>query len=201
MRKLKLMHIHQWQPARLIAFSIMGISAAYGQSATNPLQLLVETSAKRLVVAGKVALSKWDSGTAVEDGPREAQVIAGAVRAAEAKGLDPALVSNFFKAQIEANKIVQYAMLADWQRAGAAPTHAPINLVTTIRPELDRIQIDLVAELGGIATVRNSKTCHADVAKAVGEYVSAHSDAFWPRYAVALDRAMAPVCPINTTRP
>jgi chorismate mutase len=35
-----------------------------------------------------------------------------------AKGLDEASVSNFFNSQIEANKFVQYTLLADRYRAG-----------------------------------------------------------------------------------
>jgi len=45
------------------------------QSATNHLQRLVEISAQRLVVAERVALAKWDSGTLVENASREAKVI------------------------------------------------------------------------------------------------------------------------------
>ena len=78
----------------------------------------METTAHRLVIGEQVALAKWDSGKAVEDAPREAQVIQAAVKVGVAKGLDEASVSNFFNAQIEANKFVQYALLADWYRSG-----------------------------------------------------------------------------------
>ena len=78
--------------------------------------------------------AKWDSGKAVEDAPREAQVILGAVKDGAAKGLNGASVSNFFNAQIEANKIVQYALLLADGIAGKAPDHAPVDLVKAIRP-------------------------------------------------------------------
>jgi chorismate mutase len=58
--------------AGLIAFTIIGTSAARGQTAVDRLQSLVETSARRLLIAQQVALAKWDSGTEVEDLPREA---------------------------------------------------------------------------------------------------------------------------------
>ena len=51
-------------------------------------------------MAERVAWAKWDHGTAVEDPKREAQVIIGAVKEGESRGLDPIFVSNFFKAQI-----------------------------------------------------------------------------------------------------
>jgi chorismate mutase len=146
------------------------------------------------MIGEQVALAKWDSGKPVEDAPREVQVILGAVKDGVAKGLDEASVSNFFSAQIEANKIVQYALLADWYRAGQAPKHAPIDLLKEIRPQLDEVQKSLITELADTAAVRTSKTCHADVAKAVGKYVATHGHGGGPINAVTLDRALAGAC-------
>jgi chorismate mutase len=180
--------------AGLIAFTIIGTSAACGQTAIDRLQSLVETSARRLLIAQQVALAKWDSGAAVEDLPREAQVITGAVRDGVSRGLDPTSVSNFFKAQIEANKVIQYSLLADWRRAGRAPPQAPIDLVATIRPELDHVQAALIAELADTVAIRASTTCRADVSKAVGKYVLVHKHKVGPLQLIALDRALAASC-------
>jgi chorismate mutase len=180
--------------AGLIAFAIIGTSAARGQSAIDRLQPLVETSARRLLIARQVALAKWDSGAAVEDLPREAQVIRDAVRGGDSRGLDSTSVSNFFKAQIEANKIIQYSLLADWRRSGRAPAHATIDLVATIRPELDRVQTALIAELADTVAIRASTTCRADVAKAIGKYILKHKHEIRPLQSVALDRALAASC-------
>lgn len=43
------------------------------QNAVDQLQPLVETSARRLVIAQQIALAKWDDGAAVEDAPRIAK--------------------------------------------------------------------------------------------------------------------------------
>jgi chorismate mutase len=180
--------------AGLIAFAIIGTSAARGQSAIDRLQPLVETSARRLLIARQVALAKWDSGAAVEDLAREAQVITGAVRDGLSRGLDPTSVSNFFKAQIEANKVIQYSLLADWRRAGRAPAHAPIDLVATIRPQLDHVQAALIAELADTVAIRASTTCRADVAKAIGKYVLVHKHEVGSLQSSALDRALAASC-------
>jgi chorismate mutase len=118
------MPLNRRKLAMILAFAIIGTSAARGQSAIDQLQPLVETSARRLLIAEQVALAKWDSGAAVEDLPREALVIRAAVRDIDSRGLDPTLVSNFFKAQIEANKVIQYSLLADWRPSGRAPAHA-----------------------------------------------------------------------------
>jgi len=112
------MHFHLKQLAIVVAFAIGGRGAAYAQNAVEQLQPLVQTTAHRLMIGEQVALAKWDSGKAVEDAPREAQVILGAMKDGVAKGLDEASVSNFFNSQIEANKFVQYTLLADWYRAG-----------------------------------------------------------------------------------
>jgi chorismate mutase len=89
---------------------------------------------------------------------------------------------------------VQYGLLADWHRSGRAPAHAPINLVATIRPQLDQLQSALIAELKEAAPIRASATCSVDVAKAVGKYVTAHKRDVGPLEAIALDRALAATC-------
>jgi chorismate mutase len=191
------MELNMRKLAMVLAFTIIGTSAARGQGAIDRLQPLVETSARRLLIAKQVALAKWDSGAAVEDLLREAQVIRDAVRDGVSRGLDPASVSNFFKAQIEANKVIQYSLLADWRRSGRAPAHAPIDLVATIRPELDSVQTALIAELADTAAIRASTTCRADVAKAIGKYTLEHKHEGEPLQSIALDRALAASCTFN----
>ena len=188
------MHFNSWRLA-IVATCILGeISVGYAQNAVERLQPLVETTAHRLMIGEQVALAKWDSGKAVEDAPREAHVIQGAVTDGVAKGLDEASVSNFFNAQIEANKLVQYALLADWHRAGKAPEHAPVDLVKNIRPQLDEVQKSLIAELVDTVEIRKSKTCYADIAKAVEKYLSTHAQGSGPITAATLDRALAGAC-------
>ena len=172
----------------------MAWGAAAGQSGVGQFDPLVRTSARRLAIAEQVALSKWDSGAAVEDAPREAQVIQGAVTAGETRGVDAASVTNFFKAQIEANKLVQYSLLAGWRRDGGAPTHASINLAGIIRPELDRLQAELVAELVDTKEIRSGANCQAEMATAVGKYVAAHRKETSKLTEIALDRALSESC-------
>src|SRR5262245_882845 len=62
---------------------------------------------ERLAVAPEVARTKWNTGAAIDDPPREARVIDAAVEAAAEYGLAPGPVSDFFRGQIEANKTVQ----------------------------------------------------------------------------------------------
>jgi chorismate mutase len=188
------MRLNKKKLAFLAAWTICAEGRQHPHNTIDQLQPLVGTSAQRLVLAEQVALAKWDTGTQVEDTTREAQVIASAIEAGEPRALDQKVVSNFFRAQIEANKLVQYSLLAEWRRAGKAPDHAPINLAGKIRPELDQVQTALIAELAETSSVRASVSCYTDVAKAVGNYVSAHKNSFSSLKTIALDRAMAAAC-------
>jgi chorismate mutase len=176
------------------AWAIIAEGSTCPQSGREALQRLVETSAQRLIIAEQVALAKWDMGIPVEDASREAQLIVHAVTAGQSRGLDQQLVSKFFRAQIEANKLVQYALLAEWRRVGKAPDHRPVDLPNTIRPELDEVDTLLIAELEESVAIRASAPCRIEIAKAAGRYVSAHKKSLAPLKAIALDRALASVC-------
>jgi chorismate mutase len=192
-------HTIKWNFASLLVLAMSWISTSPTESSVDKLQPLVETSARRLELATQVALAKWDSGAPVEDATREAQVIEAAVSEGEAKGLDRPFVSKFLTAQIEANKLVQYSLLADWHRTGAAPAHKPVDLAATIRPELDQLQREFISELVDTAVVRDSAECATVTAQAVGKYVAAHRQGVRSLQAIALDRAMAANC--ATARP
>jgi chorismate mutase len=189
------MQLKKKRLAFVAAWIIGAVGTVYPQRVTDHLHRLVEMSARRLAIAEQIALAKWDSGTPVEDASREARVIASAIRAGESRGLDQATVSSFFRAQIEASKLVQYSLLAEWRRLGKAPDHTPVNLASTIRPQLDQLEIAMIAELAETSDIRGSASCRADIAKAVGKYVSTHKKSFSPLQAIALDRATAALCP------
>ena len=124
-------------------------------------------------------------------------ILSKAFQDGDSKGLDPSSVSNLFEAQIEANKVVQYSLLADWSRSGRAPTHAPIDLVTSIRPKLDRIQTTLIAEMADTAAIHATATCRTDISKAIGKYASTHKNDVGPLQLIALDRALAASCTLS----
>ena len=143
----------------------------WGQNTIDRLQPLVETSARRLVLAKQVALAKWDSRAPVEDPSREAQVITAAAREGESKGLNRTFVSNFFAAQIEANKLVQYSLMEAWHRPGGPPKHRPVSLTDDIRPQLDQMEAALIAEL-----METEDTVSVDRKANMWSYLSLH---FW----------------------
>ena len=77
--------------------SVTLTTAAHAQSRIDRLQPLVAVSAKRLAMAERVALAKWDRATAVEDARREAQLVRAAVASAKEKGLREQFISTFFR--------------------------------------------------------------------------------------------------------
>jgi chorismate mutase len=171
---------------------VMGLTQP--QSTADRLQALIATSAQRLSIGKQVALAKWDSKVPLEDAPREAHVIAAAIQAGELRGLDQTSVATFFKAQIEANKLVQYSLLAEWYRLGNAPAHSSIDLSNAIRPELDQIQTALIAELADTTNIRAKASCPTELAVAIGKYVAAHQADLSRLDAIALGRSLATAC-------
>jgi chorismate mutase len=193
------MSIFQFKPAQprdgiVLLFVTLICGMKIASAATDPMRSLVQTSAQRLQIARKVALAKWYSGARVEDPSREEEVIQKAVTDGKSMGLESAQVEEFFKAQIEANKLIQYSLLANWRRDGRAPGHAAADLAKEIRPQLDDIEKQLIQELKQSAAARSTTTCPVDVAKGVGEYLDSHRVKANSREGVALDRAMASTC-------
>ncbi|MBA1230201.1 chorismate mutase [Pseudomonas viridiflava] len=155
----------------------------------SALEPLLQAITERLTIADQVALSKWDSGKAVEDPPREQQVISAAqARAAEFK-LNPDDVQRLFRAQIEANKRVQNALLEQWHAAGKAPDTKRLSLVDDIRPKLDRLQTELLRAYADFQPIRDAKDCQALLSAALKRH---QSDAIHDQ---ALVLATADLCP------
>jgi chorismate mutase len=150
---------------------LLGAAVVSADTAPQPeaLKPLLSSIEQRLNIADQVALSKWDSKKAVEDRAREREVIAAAVLLAPQHSLEPAMVEQFFAAQIEANKLVQYGQLANWRAAGQAPDTPRPDLVKTIRPQLDALQTTLLEQLAAFAPYRDSANCSKWVAQAMEE--------------------------------
>lgn len=189
------MHLNSARILMIAVTAMTSVCDGRAQTAVDQLQLLVETSARRLSLAQEVAFAKWENGTAVEDPPREEHVIASAVTEGKTEGLDSAVVSRFFRAQIEANKVVQSSLLSTWHKVGKAPDHQTKDLTTTVRPQLDEIQKQLIDELVTNAPVRSSANCRLDLATAVSGYLTTHQLSATDVQATALTQSLAAFCP------
>ena len=93
-----------------------GFSLAAGTALDTLLSLIGE----RLAVMPDVARHKYNSGAAVEDLPREAQVIEAVTLQAVEAGLDKDVAAKFFQAQIDASKMIQSERIAAWKAEAAA---------------------------------------------------------------------------------
>lgn len=156
-------------PHLLLSCATLGLLVCSAQasvpaSAVNTLQPLLVTVNERLNIGDLVALSKWDSGKPVQDSVREAQVIANARKLAVERKLDPEEVGQLFAAQMEANKLVQYGLLAKWQVAGTAPD-TPRPDLAQIRPRLDELQNHLLQQYADFLPYRNDPHCQSWLAQ------------------------------------
>ncbi|MEI7053886.1 MULTISPECIES: chorismate mutase [Pseudomonas] len=140
--------------------------AAEPPVSSESLRPLLTTLNERLNIGDLVALTKWDSGKPIQDSPREAQVIANARTLATEHQLDPEEVAQLIAAQMEANKLVQYGLLAQWQAAGAAPDTPRPDLAGQIRPRLDELQTRLLRQYADFAPHRRDPDCPVWLAKA-----------------------------------
>ncbi|WP_373994556.1 gamma subclass chorismate mutase AroQ [Duganella sp. Leaf126] len=122
---------------------------------------------ERLLLAEPVARAKWNRQAAIEDLPREAQVIAAAVRQGSALGLPAQRVEAVFRAQIEASKTVQRELYARWRAEHAGRFADAPDLAADIRPRLDAITTALLAALAANRSVLDDASRRDDVALAL----------------------------------
>jgi chorismate mutase len=146
----------------------VALTLAASLTPTGPLGELTGLAAQRVRVADLVAAAKFGTTQPIDDPARE-QVVLDGVRTRSAElGLDPENAVRFFRAQIEANKLVQRGLYARWTaHPEEVPRHRP-DLGTEVRPVLDRLTTDILAELVDTAPVRRpSLRCevHATLAE------------------------------------
>ncbi len=101
----------------------------------------------RLLLAPDVAQFKWNHRVAIEDLPREAQVIAALGRRASDLGVPLPWAEAFFRAQIEASKTAQNELFRGWDVARHGPFPDAPDLATVTRPKLDRLTDQLLRAL------------------------------------------------------
>ena len=148
-------YVDQWLGARIASGSLQQRLEHWVAFAWN-LEPLRQAIDQRLLLAPAVARAKWNVQAPIEDLPREAQVIAAAVRQGRALGLPDAWVETVFKAQIEASKTVQRELYAQWRREQADHFSDAPDLANTIRPELDRITSQLLRAMSDNQAVLKS---------------------------------------------
>ncbi|WP_103353294.1 chorismate mutase [Amycolatopsis sp. CA-128772] len=127
-------------------------------ASTSSLWRLTDLAAQRVAIADQVAAAKYGTPSPIDDPAREQQIYDSVAARAPGLGLAPAAAVRFFRAQIEANKLVQRGLYARWDaHPGQAPTTRPD--LARIRPVIDRLNTDLLTELASTTPVRAARTC------------------------------------------
>jgi len=107
--------------------------------------------------------------------------------------LDPENAVRFFRAQIEANKLVQRGLHARWtEHPEEVPQHRP-DLGTEVRPILDRLTTEILAELKDTEQFRHP-TLKCEIHATIAERSAVVLHRLDRLHENALAEAMRPVC-------
>lgn len=177
--------MHPIIPTLLLSLCLSACTAA--RKPDTALDTLLDTVERRLALADGVALLKWDQNMPVQAVARERQILDRVAEAATDHQLDPRRATGFFADQIEASKLVQYALLNRWQLKQQAPDTPRLDLKTALRPQLDALQHQLLSDLQRFDHERPGD-CARVLANAIAE--RAHD----PLHELALQRATGRLC-------
>ncbi|MDV3126638.1 chorismate mutase [Mycobacterium sp. 21AC1] len=136
----------------------------------NPLLPLVDAAAQRLQTADPVAAYKFRTGGAIDDPPREQQVIDAVTADATAKGVDPAYVRDVFRNQIDATVSVEHSRFAQWKLDPAAVPSTTPDLAAS-RTTIDGLNHTMVNEIADQWSTLHSPACPAELTDAVDTVV------------------------------
>ncbi|MNO91386.1 Monofunctional chorismate mutase precursor [compost metagenome] len=162
-------------------------NAALPTPAPESLQPLLNTINERLNVANLVALTKWDTGKPIQDTARETLLITLARKQAVANNVEPDEAAELTAAQIEANKLVQYGLIAQWQAAHKAPD-LPRPDLNQLRAKLEELQVRLLHQYADFVPYRVDPNCPEWLAEQRSELIK---DAL---HGQALIRATGELC-------
>ena len=165
------------------------VAPSWARASSDDVAPLLELIAQRLALMPDVARHKFNSGAAVEDLPREAQVLAQVTAEAEAAGLPRVFATRFFQAQIDAAKLLQQSRIDAWKAEGRGKFANVPDLAAEIRPLLDGLTPRLIAALKkAYPGLTNSA-----VRERIASYQSLYGHANAADAAAALRVALAPL--------
>ncbi|WP_257266456.1 chorismate mutase [Endozoicomonas sp. ONNA2] len=101
---------------------------------------------QRLTYMQDVALFKAKNHSAVEDLAQEKQVLEKALIDAQQAGLQPDSIADFFQAQMDAAKAIQYRYMADW--LSTRPENSEYrDLDSEVRPKVLELGVEIVVRI------------------------------------------------------
>ncbi len=142
----------------VLAGSLLFAAPASASDTSTSLWRLTDLAAQRVAIADQVAAAKYGTPSPIDDPAREQQIYDSVAARAPQLGLAPADAVRFFRAQIEANKLVQRGLYARWD---AHPAEAPSTRpdLGQIRPVIDGLNTGLLTELAATIPVRAARSC------------------------------------------
>ncbi|XP_008473890.3 uncharacterized protein LOC103510960 isoform X2 [Diaphorina citri] len=153
----------------------------------SALQVLVALSKERLKLASLVAENKAQMCKAVEDPDREKEILQVIVKTAKDQyGLDAHSVEPFFKAQMEANKLLQYGILMEANKKNKRPD--PIINLNQVRVKVDELNHEILKNLKDVQKEMAEGKCIEAVNTALEKELTQTQDFL---YKAALIRAMS----------
>lgn len=114
----------------------------------QPVGLVLNLMGQRLKLAADVARYKWNTRGKIEDLAREQALIAGLGQQAVKQGLPVAWAEHFFRAQIDASKLIQNALFTGWRQTQSGRFDNAPDLSKVTRPKLDTLTTQLIKALG-----------------------------------------------------
>jgi chorismate mutase len=126
---------------------LAGCAAQPPAADVEKIDRVLELIGQRLSYMDDVARNKWTSGAPIEDLPREREIIDSLGMQAAGYGLDAGIARDFFRAQIEASKIIQRTRFAEWRAQNQPPFKNLLDLRDKIRPALDALTPELMQSL------------------------------------------------------
>jgi chorismate mutase len=109
---------------------------------------------QRLNLMHDVARWKWNAKQAIADPERERQLLDGLAEKGKKHGLEPAFTRDFFRAQIEAAKLLQQTDFDDWQASGHGRFTDVPDLGKELRPRIDALGDELLGVLARVQAAR-----------------------------------------------
>lgn len=160
-------------------------------SHSESLLALVDVAAQRVQLADTVAAAKWGTDAPINDPAREKAVLDAEATKSTQLGIDPVVALAVFTDQIEANKAVQFELYSRWR---AHPGEAPITRpdLDQVRPILDRITDQLLAELKATQQRRAEPSCDSHLTGARQRVERTRR--LDPLHEDALARALTSIC-------
>jgi chorismate mutase len=144
-------------------------------AAEGALRKLIELVVQRLTLAHDVAAVKYANGQPIDDSAREEEILRAVASAPEVSASYRQTEIQFFRDQIEANKVIQRGLYQRWHAHPEEVPDGSPGLAEELRPQLDRITAQIMLQFESVAQM--PRVSLGDVADLVDERLSTEASA------------------------